>query len=188
MKNREKIIIGIVGNIGAGKGTVTAYLTRRYGAVNFRYSAILQDILRRLHLEVNRRNLAELAEALRAAYGADILSRVLLDDINSADNSLIVVEGIRKRAELESLRTLPNFKLFFVTADMETRYRRIVKRGEKADDRFKSFEEFQADHRRPADADIETLRDEADFLIDNNGCWEDTKKQIDDIMKKEFGK
>ena len=48
---KEKIVIGIAGNIGAGKGIVTEYLKDRYEAKRMRYSKILADILERLHLD-----------------------------------------------------------------------------------------------------------------------------------------
>lgn len=184
MSEQQKIIIGIAGEIGAGKGTVTSYLMQAYHAHNVRYSAILQDILRRLDLPYNRENLALLAEALRTTFGQDILSRALLGDIARADAHIVVVDGIRKKAELDALRTHDGFVFLFVDADLRTRYERIHQRNEKADDASKTYEQFVADHARAADREIPQLKQYADIIIDNNHDVATTHKALDDAMQK----
>lgn len=181
--NQKKIIIGIAGEIGAGKGTVTSYLMQMYHAHNVRYSAILQDILRRLDLTYNRENLAILAEALRTTFGADILSRSLLGDIARADTHIVVVDGIRKKAELDVLCKHEGFVFFFIDATLRTRYERIHNRNEKADDATKTYEQFVADHDRAADCEIPDLKQYAGFIVDNNGDREDMQHQVDEIIK-----
>ena len=47
----SKIIIGLVGQAGCGKGTLADMLQKDYGASYFRFSAILSAILDRLALE-----------------------------------------------------------------------------------------------------------------------------------------
>ncbi len=180
--SKSKIIIGVTGEIGAGKGTVTSYLMQAYHVHNLRYSAILQDILRRLDLPYDRKNLALLAEALRTTFGQDVLSRALLADIAHEQAHIIVVDGIRKKAELDVLRRHDGFVFIFVDADLRTRYERIHQRDEKADDVSKTYEQFVADHERAADRDIPQLKQYADYIIDNNGTLEETYKQIDAIM------
>ena len=180
---KTKLVIGIAGNIGSGKGTIARYLTDKYKARNLRYSLILQDILNRLHLPFTRKNLADLGEVLRNAYGSDILSRVLSQDMEKSAKNIFVVEGIRKEAELDYLGQNKNFLFLFVDADIKTRYRRILSRNEKTDDQDKSFQEFLADHRRAADSDMEKLKEKADFIINNNGTLDETMAQIDVIMK-----
>ena len=87
----KKVVIGVSGNIGAGKGTVTNYLTQAYHASNLRYSHILQDILARLDLGYNRKNLALLAESLRRTFGGDILSKALVAEVSRTDANIIVI-------------------------------------------------------------------------------------------------
>jgi dephospho-CoA kinase len=179
---QKKIIIGVAGEMGAGKGTITTYLMQQYHAQNVRYSAILQDILRRLNIPYTRENLAQLAESLRGAFGAEILSRALIADIMHSDTHVIVVDGIRKEGELAVLRELEGFTFIFVDADMRVRYERITQRNEKVDDAQKTFEEFQRDHERAADRDVPSLKSQAQFVIDNNHDIAQTHAQIDVIM------
>ncbi len=181
---QRKIIIGIAGSIGAGKGTLTTYLMQQYHAGNVRYSAILQDILRRLDLDYTRRNLALLAESLRETFGGDVLSRALVGDVRRADTHIVVIDGIRKKAELDTLRQLDGFIFIFVDADLRVRYERIHQRDEKADDATKTFEEFVADHERAADRDVPSLKQYADYSIDNNGDYATMQARVDAILEK----
>ncbi len=184
-----KKVIGIAGNIGAGKGTITRYLIEKYGAKAVAYTNILKDVLDRLYLPNERKNLARLAEALRDAFGGDILSRVLEQDIQKKEAELVVFDGIRKKAELDYFKNkIDNFIFVFVDAPMEVSYERLIKRGEKTDDNSKTFEEFKKDHQRPADKDVPKLKQYADFVIDNGGGLEETYRQINEMMAKISGK
>ncbi len=183
-----KKVIGIAGNIGSGKGTVTKYLVEKYGAETVAYTNILKDILDRLHLANERKNLAGLAEGLRNTFGGDILSRVLEQDIQKREANLIVFDGIRKKAELDYFKNkIDNFIFVFVDVPIEVAYERLVKRGEKTDDNSKTFAEFKKDHQRPADKDVPKLKQYADFVIDNSRELAETYGQIDEMMENIFG-
>lgn len=179
-----KKIIGITGELAAGKSLVTNYLVQRYGAKHVRYSAILEDILTRLSLPFERKNYANLAEALRTHFTKDILSRVIARDAEKATESIIIADGLRKVEEAAFLRTLPNFIFLFIDADIKKRYERLKWRTEKTDDQVKTFEDFVKDHEHAADNTIQELKREADFVIDNNGTPEELQATIDGIMEK----
>ncbi len=179
----KKVVVGISGNIGAGKGTVTNYLVQSYHAHNLRYSHILQDILGRLDLSYNRKNLALLAESLRNTFGGDILSHALVAEISRAEAHIVVIDGIRKKDELDTLRKINKFYFIFVDVDMQIRYNRIRERNEKSDDKTKTFEEFKKDHNHAADKDVPILKEYADFVVDNNGNYTQMSKQVNSIMK-----
>ncbi len=178
----QKVIIGIAGEMGSGKGTVTGYLVEKYGAQHLRYSHILEDILARLSLEYTRQNLAILGEGLRATFGGNILSQALRADITASEAPVVVFEGIRKKEELDAMRDLDGFVFLYVDAPIETRYRRLVMRNEKVDDNTKTFDDFQKDHLRPADRDVPRLEEEADYIIDNSVGYEEMYRQVDQLM------
>lgn len=179
----KKLVVGLSGNIGAGKGTVTNYLVQSYHAHNLRYSHILQDILSRLNLPYNRKNLAILAESLRSAFGGDILSNALVAEIDRINTHIVVIDGIRKKDELDALRKVDEFYFMFIDADMEVRYNRISERNEKVDDRMKTFEEFKKDHFHISDKDVPSLKEYADFVVNNNGSYNQMSNQVSDIMR-----
>lgn len=178
----KKITIGLVGEPGAGKDTVKDYLADRYGAKTFGFSLILRDILDRLALPLSRTNFASLAEALRETFGETILAKAFVSDAEKSTESMIVIDGIRKRGELEDLRTLPDFHMVFVETDLRIRYERIRHRGTKADDLTKTFEEFVQDHEHAADRDVRNLKGCADVVIENNGTQKDLFARVDALL------
>ncbi|MDD3498666.1 MAG: hypothetical protein PHH24_04180, partial [Candidatus Moranbacteria bacterium] len=113
----------------------------------------------------------------------NILSMVIYKDVESDENDLIVIDGVRRVPDIEFLKTLPGFRLVYIDADIEKRYERIIKRGENSDDNSKTFEEFKKDHQREAELQIKDLKNRADVIVDNNGSFEDLYKQLDEIIK-----
>lgn len=179
----EKRIFGIAGEPGAGKDTVKEYLVSRYGAESLGFSLVLGDVLKRLGLELCRANYASLAEALRGAFGENILSKVLVSDAERMSAPFIVIDGIRKFGELDELRKLRNFRFIFVETDLRIRYERIKIRGIKADDTSKTFEDFVRDHEHAADREVKDLKEKADIVIENDGTLEDLRLRIDALMQ-----
>jgi dephospho-CoA kinase len=182
---KEKIVIGIAGNIGAGKGTVTEYLKNEYGAQQMRYSKILADILERLHLDYDRDNLNAIAEGLRATFGEDILSQVLEKDIREIETEIVVFDGIRKKKELDYFKDkTENFFFIFIEVPFAIVAERIAKRQEKTDDQEQTVETLKARQQQASDRDVPMLKQYADFVIDNSRSMEDTHKQIKQIIAK----
>ncbi len=182
--NQPKNIIGLVGLIASGKGTIAQHLKDYKGADIFRFSTSLRDVLDRLHCEITRANMQNLSQALREALGQDILAKVIADDVKQSKKDLVVVDGIRRWEDMKFLKKMDNFILVRVMADSETRYERLLKRAENQGDNSKTYEEFLQDHKKETEISIPEIMKEAKEEIDNNGSWEDLYKQIDKIINK----
>jgi dephospho-CoA kinase len=178
-----KLILGIAGEMGSGKDAVAKHLSANYGAHTHNFSQILSDILNRLYLPIVRENQAPLSGMLRKTFGEDILAKVTYHDSIEDTADIIVVQGIRRLEDMTYLRQLPNFKLLYVEVDMETRYERVKKRGEKANDSEMSFEEFKKTHSYETELQIADLKNYATHTIDNNGTYQDLHKKVDEIVK-----
>ena len=122
----SKLILGFVGLPASGKGTAAEYLKTKYGANTFRYSTMLWDLLTRLYLEPTRDNLIKMSECVREKFGEDTMAKVITKDVENSQNKLIIVEGIRRMADIEYMDKLPNFILVEIFADIEKRYKRIM--------------------------------------------------------------
>ncbi|MBU4257462.1 AAA family ATPase [Patescibacteria group bacterium] len=179
-----KKIIGLVGKISSGKGTVAKYLEEKNNAVIYRFSTILRDILNRLHKEITRKNMQNLSTILRQSFGEDILAKVIAEDVKKENNDLIVVDGIRRMADIKYLSELPNFKLVKIIAEPEIRYQRLIQRTENHGDTQKTYAEFSADEKKEADAEIPVVMENAEIELNNNGNLEELYKQIDQIIDK----
>jgi len=178
----NKLIIGIVGEMAAGKSTVTDYIIKKHDAVSFRFSDMLRDILSRLHLDLVRPNMQQLSTLLRQNFSEDIMAQVLTKDVEAANHPLIVTEGIRRPADIVYLSKLPGFVLLSIEADERLRYERLSARRENMDDSTMTWEQFQEAGTQESEQKIKKVAKSAQHRIDNNGSENDLLSQVDHIL------
>lgn len=184
MTDSKKIVLVFSGLPASGKDTAALYLKEKYNASIYSFSTMLEDLLRRLYLEFNRDNLVKISEIIRGAFGEDIMAKTMMKDVEADANQIIVVSNARRLADVAYLSKLPNFVLTEIFADMKTRYDRIVTRGQRVDDKTKTFEQFQADHQRSTEISILEVVKRATEHIDNNGSVEQLQEQLDALVQK----
>jgi dephospho-CoA kinase len=177
-----QLIIGITGLIASGKGTAASYLTERHDASAHRFSTMLRDSLNRYHLPHTRDNLVRLSELLRQSFGQDILASTMAEDAKNDSSRLVVIEGIRRIADISHLSKLPNFLLVKIISEPKVRYQRLIIRGENEDDNTKTYEQFLKDHKLPTEATIPEVMDLATEKLDNNLEIDSLKKQLDALI------
>lgn len=180
----NKIVFGFTGLLSSGKGTAAKYLEEKYNARTYRFSTKLRNLLDCLYIEHSRDTMIEMSEAVRSIFGEDIMAKAMAKDVIYDDTPIIVVEGIRRPADIAYLKELPNFILVEIFAEQKTRYERLIKRDENADDNSKTYEQFLADHQRPTELSIAEVTPEAKERIDNNGTFEDLYQQLDKLIAK----
>lgn len=180
----NKVILGFAGEIASGKGTASAYIEEGYEGSAYGYSGPLRDIARRLYLEESRDHMQRLSTMLRENFHDDILSDVLFQDIKKDKKKVIAIDGVRRMADISSMKKLDGFRLVYIETEMRTRYKRIIDRGQNSDDSGKSFEEFEEDHKREAETQIRGLKNKADFVVNNNDSFDELYKQLDEIITK----
>lgn len=183
MSESKKIIIGLVGEMGSGKSTAMNYLADRYGASRHSFSFMLKHILEYLCLPITRDNLIDMFLVLAPRFGEGVLAKPMKKAVEADTNNLIVVESIRRPADITELKTLPNFYLIGLVTDQRTRYERTYNRGERSDDKI-SYEDFVKEHERQTEIYVADMVTAADFKIENNGTTQDLYASIDAVIKK----
>jgi len=178
-----KLILGLAGEMVSGKGTIAKHVVKEHNGGAHRFSTILRDVLDRLYLEQSRDNIQTLSTVLRKSFGEDMMAKIMYHDAQKDEHDIVIVDGVRRMADIAYLKELPHFKLIYVEADMEIRYKRIVSRGENTDDAKKSFSEFEKAHQDESESQIRDLKNYANYVIDNNGTFPELYKQIEDIIK-----
>lgn len=178
----SKTIIGFVGQIASGKDVCKKYIMEKHGASGHRYSTMLRDILNRLYLPMTRENIQNLSTDLRSRFGEDTMARVIAEDIKNDQHEIVIVEGIRRLADIVSLKDFPNFYLISLEAETQIRYERLVKRNENAGDSEKTYQQFLTDEKKETELQIPEVMAIAKYRIDNNGSFDDLYAQIDKII------
>jgi dephospho-CoA kinase len=179
-----KTIIGLSGEMASGKGTVAKYISEKYGASSYRFSTMLRDVLNRLYIEQTRENVSGLSTILRQNFGEDLFAKVMAEDVKKDTNNVIVIDGIRRQADIVHLKKIPEFKFVFIEADIKKRYDRIIERDENVDDKGKTFDEFVEEHQLETELQIKDLKNCADIVINNDGTLEDLYQKVDKIISK----
>lgn len=177
-----KFIIGLVGRQGAGKGAAAELLKTAYGAVVFRFSAVLGDVLDRLSIERTRDNLIALSESLRKTFGEDALSYAVERDALASEADIVVLDGIRRIEDIAALEPLPNFRLIEISVPAKVRFERMKGRGEKVGESSMAWEEFIAQENVPTEASIAGVAARAWKAINNSGSQEDLKARMTEAM------
>ena len=181
--NMAEIILGLVGPIASGKDTVKKYLEKKYGATGCRFSSILRDILERIDLPNSRENMQGLSTILRQKFGEDILAKAIASDAIKLKSNIVVVDGVRRMADIKFLKNATGFALVAVNARPKIRYERLVKRGENAGDAGKTHSQFLKDHQYETELDVPMLMKKAKYKLDNDGSLVDLHKQIDKLIQ-----
>jgi dephospho-CoA kinase len=178
----QKIIIGFTGLMASGKDAAKKYLEEKYGAESFRFSSIMRDVLKRINVEMSRTNLSAVSLCLRQTFGEDLFAKVIANDAQNANSEIVVVDGVRRLADIAHLSKLDGFHLVAIEADPKIRHERLVKRGENVGESEKTYEQFIADHQTETELTIPEVMSKADLRINNDGSFEDLYKQIDELV------
>lgn len=177
-----KLIIGLVGQAGCGKGTAADLLRKEYGAGYIRFSGILGQILDILGIEKSRDSLIKVSNGLRGEFGEDILSYAVERAALNASEDIVVVDGIRRLEDIVALEPLPHFKLISIEVGEKLRFERMKKRGEKAGESDMTWEQFKKEGRAPTEKTIPSVMKRAWKTIENEGSREDFEAAVRSTM------
>jgi dephospho-CoA kinase len=180
------MIIGIVGTLGAGKGTVVEYLKQK-GFDHYSSSDILREILVERGVTDTRENLSLLADELQKKLPGGILQESY-ERAQKAGSENFILEAIHRVGEATFLHSVGGV-LVGVDADIRVRYERITIRQEGTKDKV-SFEQFVYDTEREDEGKtgkgphIRAVLKMADHIVENNGTLEELHAQIEAVLEK----
>ncbi len=178
----DKLILGLVGEKFAGKDAAANYLAKKHQAAHFRFSHILDDILRLLDLPISRRNEIDLGLGLRQIFGRQVLGPAIIQRVKASASALVVINGIRMD-EVENVRQVGG-KIIYITAPVEARFARYQQRREKTDDGSMSLQAFVEQEQEPTEVGIPELGKSADFRIENTGSLEEFYGKLEEVLSR----
>jgi dephospho-CoA kinase len=172
----DRLVIGITGRIGAGKTSVGKYLESQHGFSYVRYSQVLSDWRAKdpeskAHLQVVG------WEVMAGGMQAELNSR-LISEVPAESNC--AVDGLRHSLDFESLRNAqPNFFLVYINSPLEVRWRRLQRRDPG---RYPTLDDFRRADSHPVEQQIESLRDRAFSIIDNETSIGDLHSAVNEVL------
>jgi dephospho-CoA kinase len=190
------IIVGLTGSVGTGKSTVTNFF-RELGAYIIDWDELAREVIRphskawkkiveyfgkdclNEDLTINRQKLAEIVFSdrekvtkLNQIVHPEVFKEDerITDEIKSLDPGALIIKDIPLLFEL----TRPIFvdKIVVVSASEQTQLRRLEGKGMSRED---------ARSRIKSQLPLEEKIKSADFVINNDGSLEETKKQVEEI-------
>jgi dephospho-CoA kinase len=169
------LVVGITGRIGAGKTSVGKYLSSAHGFHYTRYSQVLSDWLAndpesKVHLQAIGWEV--MAGGMQAELNTRLISRLPAE-------SDCAVDGLRHSLDYESLSSAfkPHFYLLFVNAAAELRWQRLRSRYPTQDD-------FRRADSHPVEQRIDSLRDMAFAVLDNDNSLQSLYSKVDASLNK----
>ena len=177
----KKIVIGLTGQKGAGKGAFIKILDEllpRYSVERVSSGALLGELLKLAGKPLTRDNLQKIPVALEDAFGKGIVSNMVRREILKSNADIVIFDGVRWPSDVQMLRKL-NAIIVYITANPDVRYERTRVRGEKTGENTASFNEFVAQESAPTETGINSIGEQdSDFYIRNDGTVDDLRRQV----------
>ncbi len=182
-RERVRMIIGLTGKNGSGKGAVADYL-KDAGYIYYSLSDIIREEIKNQGKEINRENLIAMGRKLREEGGPSILADKVFDLLDIDKN--YVVDSIRNPFEAKSLKKRKDFYLFCVEADQRVRFERSKERGRENEthdfEKFVELEEQELKNSDPAAQQLDATAKLADHVVDNSGTVEELQATVKKLM------
>jgi dephospho-CoA kinase len=192
------IIVGLTGSVGTGKSTVTNFF-RELGAYIIDWDELAREVTRphlrawkeiveyfgkdflNEDLTVNRQKLAEMVFSdkekvakLNQIVHPEVFKKDerITNEFKNLDPDALVIKDIPLLFELKLTQPVFMDKVVVVSASEQTQLRRLEEKGMSRGD---------AQSRIKSQLPLEEKIRSADFVINNDGPLEETKKQVEEI-------
>ena len=179
------MIFGVTGFNAAGKGEFCNYLATK-GFVVYSLSDIIREELKKEGREITRESMIAKGNELRQKHGSSILAKLTMQKLEPGKD--YVIDSIRNPEEIGFLKRNQGFRLVFVDAPLEARYKRVANRRREGEEKqtFKEFKELEQREASNADSSSQQLvkcKEMADIVINNDSTLKAFHKKIDKLVE-----
>ena len=178
---QHKVIVGISGMPGAGKGALRRVMQRMGYPIVIMGDEVRDEVKRR-KLKPTPENLGKIMLQLREVEGPAAIAKRCISKLKNAKEVSVVVDGVRSLHEVEEFKKhFPNFNLIAIHASPRTRYQRLSRRRRSDDP--KNWQTFMQRDLRELDVGLGAVIATADYIIVNEGTLSQLKKKVQRVLK-----
>jgi dephospho-CoA kinase len=182
---KDKVVAGIAGMPGAGKGVFRRAVQRMGYPVVTMGDAVREEVKQR-NLEPTPQNMGKVMLDLRELDGPASIAKRCIPKLKDQTSRIVVIDGIRSLAEVEEFKKhFPNFILLAIHASPKTRYRRLFRR--KRSDDPPDWKTFMERDMRELGIGMGSVISVADYMIVNEGSMRQLRHKIMRFMKEVLG-
>jgi dephospho-CoA kinase len=180
-------MIGIVGHISSGKGTVGDILQKKFNSMHFPLSNRLREMSFSLGGDTAfpRETLRDINDIIKPTFGMDAFVNLTIPIAQRMARQkklpLVTLDGFRSLEEAQSFQKQGGI-LIGIEVTQKTRYERLVTRNRAGDDDWEKFLVSDAKE----SAWIDPIFAICDYRVTNEGTPEQLEETILSIMGKQF--
>lgn len=180
-------VIGLVGEKRGGKGTFAELLREALPDAQIeclRFSDIIGDILKILDIPCTRENMQKLPVGLMRIFDDDsVITKAMERRIRGQVAHIVILDGIRTRSDVQTLKKFSEHMMIYVTASQEIRYQRALKATGKVGENKISFEEFKRQDEAEIEKMIPVIGSTADHIIINEFTLAEYREEVRAICR-----
>ncbi len=178
-------IIGLMGRIGSGKGTIADILIKDYGFKSITMGDLVREEVAKRGLKPTREETTRVSMDCRKKDPAYFIKRVI-EKIKQSGYDKWLIDGIRTPLGVKEFKkAFPDIKLIRVDVKPEIRFERMKLRARPGFpdtfDKFKEHEELENEK-----FNLNETLSYADYVIENNGTYEELVSKSKDLISKLF--
>lgn len=178
---RDKVIVGVSGMPGAGKGAFRRVIQKMGYPVVTMGDEIREEVKRR-KIKPTPQNLGKIMLQLREVEGPAAVAKRCIPKLKNTKERTVVVDGIRSLHEVEEFKKhFRNFTLIALHASPKTRFKRLYRRRRSDDP--KSWETFMQRDQRELSVGLGALIAVADRMLVNEGTMAQLRKKSRRVLK-----
>jgi len=176
----NKIIVGLAGMPGAGKG-VFRKVVQNLGHSVVTMGDVVRAEVKRRNLKPTPENMGKVMLNLRELDGPAAIAKQCVPTLKQKNGKIVVIDGIRSLVEVEEFKKhFSEFVLVAVHSSPKTRYKRLVNR--KRSDDPPNWDTFIERDLRELGIGMGSVISVADYMIINEGSIKQLKNKITQLI------
>jgi dephospho-CoA kinase len=179
---KNKVVIGISGMPGAGKGVFRRKIQELGYPVVIMGDEVREEV-KQQNLKPTPQNVGKIMLYIREKDGSAAIAKRCIPKIEKADENIIFVDGVRSLNEVDEFKKhFPNFVILAIHASPKTRYQRLFRRGRSDDP--KNWKTFMERDMRELGIGVGSVISIADYMIVNGGTIAQLKQRTIQFVKR----